>query len=255
MALVHIDDVVVELGQRRVLSSASARADAGQLVAIIGPNGAGKTTLLRLVAGLLRPLGGAVRCNGFDPARAARVEVARFLAFVPQHYRLAFSFSVEEVVLLGRFATQRGLGLASAADRDAAQAAMQSCEVAALASRRFDELSAGEARRVVIAQALCQGASCILLDEPTAALDPAHARALFTMLRRRCAEGLLAIVVTHDLDLALRYADQLWLVAEGTIAEQGAPADVLRSPRTERAFGTAFHLGVLPSGQRFAVPA
>jgi iron complex transport system ATP-binding protein len=255
MSLVSIDRAAVELGGRRILTDASASADVGQLVAIVGPNGAGKTSLLRIIAGLVRPVAGQVRCQGIDPAVAPRRQLARFLAYVPQHYRLAFGFSVEEVVLLGRFAAQRGLGLPSAEDRAAAVAAMAACEVTGLARRRFDELSAGEARRVVIAQALCQGATCLLLDEPTAAFDPAHARALFAMLKARCAEGLLAIVVTHDLDLALRHASAMWLVAEGTIAERGAAHEVLASRRTEAAFGTRLHLGELPDGARFVVPA
>jgi iron complex transport system ATP-binding protein len=254
MSLVSIDHVVVELGRRRILSDASATAEAGQLVAIIGPNGAGKTTLLRTVAGLMTPTSGEVRCHGVDPARTPRRKVARFLAYVPQSYRMAFGFSVEDVVLLGRFAAQHGLGLPSAEDRAAANAAMEACEVSELADRPFDELSAGEARRVVIAQAICQGATCLLLDEPTAAFDPAHARALFAMLKARCAKGLLAIVVTHDLDQALRTASAMWLVADGTIAERGSPRDVLAAPRTQRAFGTALHLGELPSGVPFVVP-
>ncbi|HRC58516.1 MAG: ABC transporter ATP-binding protein [Myxococcales bacterium] len=254
MPLVSVDRVVVDLGAKRILSEVSASAEPGQLVAIVGPNGAGKTTLLRAIAGLCPVSSGAVRTSGVDPWTSPRKIVARSLAYVPQHYRLAFSFSVEEVVLLGRFAAQHGLGWPSEADRAAATAAMDACDVAALAQRRFDELSAGEARRVVIAQALCQGASCLLLDEPTAAFDPAHARALFAMLKERCAAGLLAIVVTHDLDLALRTASSMWLVAGGTIAERGAPQDVLAARRTQEAFGIGFHLGVLPSGAPFAVP-
>src|SRR6201999_4346785 len=122
----------------------------------------------------------------------------------------AFPFIVEEVVLLGRYASQRGLGLPSQADLAAARAAMHACDVAHLAQRRFDELSGGEARRVILAQAVCQGAKCLLLDEPTAGLDPAHARAVFEMLRAQCDAGKAAIVVTHDLDLALRYGRTMW---------------------------------------------
>jgi iron complex transport system ATP-binding protein len=255
MSLISIDRVVVELGGRRVLTQMSASAEAGQLVAIIGPNGAGKTTLLRTIAGLLRPSSGRVQCGGLDPSRAHRRHVARVLAYVPQQYKLAFAFSVLDVVLLGRFAAQRGLGLASIADRAAAFAAMDRCEVTEFAERSFDQLSAGEARRVLIAQALCQGATCLLLDEPTGAFDAAHARALFAILRQRCSEGLLTIVVTHDLDLALRNASTMWLVADGTIAEQGIPCEVLASRRTQQALGTSLHMGTLPDGQPFVVPA
>ena len=174
---------------------------------------------------------------------------------MPQHYELAFPFRVEDVVLLGRYAHQRGLGIASAADLDAARAAMAACDVGALAHRRFDELSGGEARRVILAQALCQGARCVLLDEPTAGLDPAHARAVFASLRARTDAGSAAVVVTHDLDLALRFGGAMWLVADGALAATGAPAEVLAHPATAAAFQLPIHVGALPSGQPFAVPA
>jgi iron complex transport system ATP-binding protein len=233
----------------------SASVARGELVVIVGPNGAGKTTLLRAMAGLVEPSGGRVRCMGHDPAKVARRRIARDLAYLPQHYELAFPFIVEEVVLLGRYAQQRGLGLPSEADLAAARAAMRACDVEALAARRFDELSGGEARRVILAQALCQGAKCLLLDEPTAGLDPAHARAVFEMLRTHCDGGAAAVVVTHDLDLALRHAGTMWLVAGGRLAARGAPADVLASAATREAFQLAIHVGQLPDGSRFAVPA
>jgi len=194
---------------------------------------------------------------GHDPLRAPRRVIARELAYLPQSYELAFPFAVEEVVLLGRYARQRGLGLAGDDDLAAARQAMAACDVAHLASRRFDELSGGEARRVIVAQALCQGARCLLLDEPNTGLDPAHARAIFELIRAQCDAGAraAAIVVTHDLDLALRHGGSMWLIAEGAIAARGAPADVLAASQTRDAFGVAIHVGELPSGARFAVPA
>ncbi len=244
----------IALGRRDVVRDVSAQVDAGELVVVVGPNGAGKTTLLRAIGGLVPPRTGTIRVLGRDPLRAPRREIARELAYLPQHYELAFPFAVEEVVLLGRYARQRGLGLAGAEDLAAARAAMTACDVVHLAGRRFDELSGGEARRVIVAQALCQGARCLLLDEPTAGLDPAHARAIFAMLRAQCAAGTTAIAVTHDLDLALRHGGAMWLIAGGRIAARGAPADVLASPATAAAFGVAIHVGTLPSGARFAVP-
>jgi iron complex transport system ATP-binding protein len=249
-----IAGVSVALAGRDVLRDVTAEVAAG-LVAVVGPNGAGKSTLLRAIAGLVAPRAGTVAIHGLDPQRAPRRELARTLAYLPQHYALAFPFAVEEVVLLGRYAHQRGLGLASAADLAAAHAAMDACDVRALAGRRFDQLSGGEARRVIVAQALCQGARCLLLDEPSAGLDPAHARALFALIAARCAEGATALVATHDLDLALRHADALWLLDGGALTARGAPADVLAGPAVRAAFGLPLHLGTLPSGARFAVPA
>jgi iron complex transport system ATP-binding protein len=250
----QLSEVEVALGGRSVLHGVTAEVGAGELVVIVGPNGAGKSTLVRTLAGLVTPTRGAVRAFGHDPARADRRLVARELAYLPQQYELAFPFVVEEVVLLGRYARQHGLGLASDADLAAARDALRACDVEALAHRRFDELSGGEARRVILAQALCQGARCLLLDEPTTGLDPAHARRVFELLRAQCDAGAAAVVVTHDLDLALRHGGLMWLVAGGGIAARGAPAEVLASPKTREAFALAIHVGTLPDGTPFAVP-
>ena len=251
----ELREVDVELGARSVLRGVTASVDSGELVVIVGPNGAGKSTLLRTLAGLVPPARGTVRAFGHDPSRADRRVVARELAYLPQQYELAFPFIVEEVVLLGRYSRQRGLGLASDDDLAAARQAMAACDVEALAQRRFDELSGGEARRVILAQALCQGARCLLLDEPTTGLDPAHARHVLQLLRAQCDAGAAAVVVTHDLDLALRHGKTLWLVHGGGIAARGAPAEVLVSAQTRAAFSLDIHVGALPDGTPFAVPA
>ena len=252
---VELTSVDVALGGTPIVRGVTSGVDAGDLVVVVGPNGAGKTTLVRALAGLLDVSAGTVRCFGRDPAAPDRRALAKELAYLPQQYELAFPFVVEEVVLLGRYARQRGLGIATADDLAAARAAMAACDVAALAARRFDELSGGEARRTIIAQALCQGAQCLLLDEPTAGLDPAHARAVFATLRAQCDAGTTAVVVTHDLDLALRHAQTMWLVADGRLAARGAPDAVLASAATQAAFGVTIHVGTLPGGDRFAVPA
>ena len=251
----QLSEVDVELGGRTVLRGVSAAVSAGELVVVVGPNGAGKSTLVRALAGLLTPSRGSVRAFGRDPARGDRRLVARDVAYLPQLYDLAFPFIVEEVVLLGRYSQQSGFGLASEEDLAAARAAMKACDVEALAARRFDELSGGEARRVILAQALCQGARCLLLDEPTTGLDPAHARNVFELLRAQCDAGAAAVVVTHDLDLALRHGGTMWLIADGCIAARGTPADVLASAATRAAFSLEIHVGTLPGGAPFAVPA
>jgi iron complex transport system ATP-binding protein len=255
MTWVQLTDVAVALGGRDVVRGISAHVGEGELVVVVGPNGAGKTTLLRAIAGLVAPRTGAIRVLGHDPVRAPRRVIAQSLAYLPQHYELAFPFAVEEVVLLGRYARQRGLGLASDDDLAAARAAMTACDVSELATRRFDELSGGEARRVIVAQALCQGARCLLLDEPTSGLDPSHARAIFGMVRAQCDAGATAIVVTHDLDLALRHGGSMWLLADGRLTARGSPAQVLATAETRAAFGVSIHVGTLPSGVPFAVPA
>jgi ABC-type cobalamin/Fe3+-siderophores transport system ATPase subunit len=268
--LIAVEDIHVGYGARAVLSGASATVAAGEIVAIVGPNGAGKTTLLRAIAGLIAPRAGAVRVFGVDPARTPRRALARRLAYLPQRYELAFPFTVGEVVLMGRYARAGRLRLESAADLAMARAAMERCDVAGLEDRRFDTLSGGEQRRTLLAQAFCQEAELLLLDEPTAALDPAHARALFTALVAERDRGAAAVVVTHDLNAAVRWADRALILAGGTadaaappgsvtrggaIVADGAPAAVLSSPAAARAFAIDIHVGALPSGARFAVPA
>lgn len=245
-------------GDAPVLRGASLAAEAGDLLCLVGPNGAGKSTLLKILGGLLTPRAGRIRCFGDDPGSAPRGELAKRLAFLPQEYRLAFPFTVRDVVLMGRYPHRRRglLQLEGDEDARAAEDAMAQCEVLSLADRRFDTLSGGERRRALLAQALCQRADALLLDEPTAALDPAHAIALFrALLSARRDRGQTALVVTHDLNLAARFSDRVLLLHEGRVTADGEPAEVLASAATARAFGAAIHVGRLPgSGEPFAVP-
>jgi len=210
--------------------------------------------MLRAIAGLLAPSAGRVRVFELDPAKTPRRALARRLAYLPQKYELAFPFTVGEIVLMGRYARRRGIGLERPEDLAAARAAMDRCDVTALEERRFDQISGGEQRRALLAQALCQAAELLLLDEPTAALDPAHARTLFTTLAAERERGAAAVVVTHDLNAAVRWADRVIVLADGRVAASGPPAEVLASEAASRAFALDIHVGALPSGTRFAVP-
>ena len=237
-----------------VLDGVDLAIGAGRITCLVGPNGAGKTTLLRLVAGLLAPTRGEVRVLGVDPAREPRRRLARRLSYLPQTYRLVFPYRVGEVVLMGRYA-HSPFGLERDEDVTAARAAMSRCDVLELADRRFDELSGGEQRRVLLAQAFCQASELILLDEPTASLDPAHALALFAALAaERDRRAATALVVTHDLNLAARAADRVILLHRGQVVADGPPVEVLSSAAATEAFAVRLHVGALPGGQPFAVP-
>ena len=251
----QLTGVSVALGDRWVVREVTAEVAPGELVAIVGPNGAGKTSLLRAMGGLVRCREGRVTVDGDDPTRLPRRQLAQRLALLPQRVQMAFGFVVEDVVRLGRTAHHRGPWLDDASDTMAARDAMMRVGVADLAERRFDQLSGGEQRRVLLAQMLCQGARWLLLDEPTAALDPAHARGLFEHLRTLIAEGEQgAVVVSHDLNLVARYASRVWLLQQGQLVASGPPAHVLASDLAARAFELDLHVGTLPSGAPFAVP-
>jgi len=249
-----LEGVSFSFGARRVLDDVSLTVARGELVCVVGPNGAGKTTLLRVAAGLERAEGD-VRLAHLDPRVHRRRVLAQKLAYLAQEYTVVFPFTVAEVVLMGRYPHRSSLALESEADVDAARAAMERCDVLALADRRFDELSGGERRRALLAQAFCQAAPLVLFDEPTASLDPLHALGVFRILREERARGQAALVVTHDLNLAARFADRVVVLDGGRVAAAGAPLDVLGAAEATRAFGVPLHLGHLPDGAPFVVPS
>ena len=251
--MIELASVSCAYDRAPVVDDVSVTIAAGELVAVVGPNGAGKTSLLRAAAGLMRPRAGTVRVDGRDPFTTPRRALARTLAYLPQRYELAFPFTALEVALMGRYAHQRGPGLDRTADLDAAMAALARVDAAALAERRFDTLSGGERRRVLLAQALCQGARAILLDEPTAALDPAHAIAVMNALGVERDGGGAIVVVTHDLDLAARHADRVLVLSGGRTLALGAPLDVFARADVAAGFGATLHVGALPDGGRFVV--
>ena len=245
-----LDRVSFAFGPRPVVNDVSFSLAAGEIVCVLGPNGAGKTTLLRLAGGLLPTTSGSVRLGTDDPRVLSRPLLARRVAYLPQDYSLAFPFTVADVVLMGRYPYHpRGLLRGeSGHDLDLAQAAMERCDVATLADRRFDELSGGERRRALLAQAFCQAAPLVLLDEPTAALDPAHALAVFRALKEeRDSRGASAFIATHDLNLSARFADRVLLLDHGQVRALGPPTAVLAGDAAANTFSVGLHIGTIPT--------
>ena len=244
-------------GPRVVLRDCSFAIGSGEIVAVVGPNGAGKSTLLRVLAGLLRPTAGTVALDGQDLTRMSRSALARRIAVVPQIFDTLFPFTVREVVALGRTARLGAFGRASAADVAAVDRAIDELDLDHLASRRIDRLSGGERQRAVLAMALAQETAVLLLDEPTVHLDPAHQIATLRLLRTLVAERALAVcAVLHDLNLASTFASRIVAIADGRIARDGAPKEVLSADLVRAVFGDALevvgrdgHPAVLPRVQ------
>ena len=219
--MIEVHGASIVLGGRPVLHDVSLRVDAGEFVALCGPNGAGKTTLLRTLAGLLP--GGHP-----DP---------RHIAYLEQGARCAWGLSVRQVAALGRMPH----GDADAAEIERALAA---CGVLALADRRIDEISGGEARRVMLARAFATQPQVLLLDEPVADLDPAAAHQIMRLLAAFSSRGGAVVAVLHALDLAVDYVSRLVVVQAGTIVADGTPAAVL--PRAAETFGMELQLDARP---------
>ncbi len=227
MSVFSADDLGVALGGRPVLHGLRFTVEPGEWVALVGPNGSGKTTLLRALGGLL-PHTGTLALDG-RPVRAwTPRDLARRLAFVRQRPALAFDFTVEEFVLLGRSPHRGWLEGFAAADRALAEAALAELDLGGFAGRSLGTLSGGEQQRVQLAQALAQEAGVLLLDEPTAHLDVHHQFGgmdrVATLAPRRTVAAAF-----HDLAFAARYADRLLVLDAGRLVADGPPRDVLTS--------------------------
>jgi len=196
------------------------------LVAIAGPNGAGKSTLLGIMAGLRHPYSGSCMYGEREVREWRRREFARRVAFLPQMFRLGFPFTAEQVVLMGR--TPYGGGwFESPDDFQFAEQAMSITDTLAFRDRDFRSLSGGERQRVVLASALAQRPETLLLDEPTTFLDLRHQISMYRLLAELGREGMLVVSVTHDLNLALQFADRAIVLDQGRVAADGAPREVL----------------------------
>ena len=215
---------------RPVLHGVDLRAAAGRLTCLLGPNGSGKTTLLRCLLGASAPTSGEVLLDGRPVGEYSRRRLARVMAYVPQFPTSAFAFSVREIVLTGRYAHTGPLGLAGRRDRAVAEQALKMTDTLTLADRTLDELSGGEAQRVMIARALAQQPQVLLLDEPTSHLDVRNQLVIYRMMVRLAHDWPMAVVcVSHDVNLAGRFADDLVLMRAGRVAAAGPPRDVIRA--------------------------
>jgi iron complex transport system ATP-binding protein len=222
--VIEVNRLTVTLGGRTVLRDVTLRGGAGAFVALVGPNGAGKTTLLRALAGVLPEAPG----QRPDPKR---------VAYLPQGARCAWGLTVRQVAALGRLPFGGG-------DNGAVEDALLVCGVQALAERRIDQVSGGQARRAMLARALAGRPRVLLLDEPVADLDPPSCHAIMRLLGDFSAGGGTVVAVLHALDLAAAYANRMVVLRDGVVVADGAPAAVL--PAAAAAFGMALQAGHVP---------
>ncbi|SMC25243.1 iron complex transport system ATP-binding protein [Andreprevotia lacus DSM 23236] len=241
-------------GHRTVLSGIDLTLPAGSVWGVLGANGAGKSTLLATLAGELTPAGGAVTLHGKPLAQLRSSELARQRAVLPQAPSLAFDLDVGSVVAMGAYPYPE---LSPAALHDLQQRTLAYADIADLGQRRYLSLSGGEQQRVQLARVLLQLLACkgrseyrlLLLDEPTANLDPRHQRQLLDAVAALARdEGIAALLVLHDVNLAARWCDRLLLLADGKAIAAGTPAEVLTPAHLEAAYGLPAHVLAHPDG-------
>lgn len=236
--MLTINDISVSYGNRAVLRDVSLELGGGQIIVLLGANGAGKTTLIKALNGTLPISAGEISLDKRPLTGISRREIAKNIAVVAQENETRFPITVLEFVLSGRFVHGGAFGWETDADIEFAERALNDCDLVGYASRLMNELSGGERQRVVLARALATGAKILLLDEPTANLDLAHQAMMFRLVRERSRScGASAVVITHDLNLAAEFADEILLLKDGRIAAKGAPSEVLTAENIDHVFG------------------
>jgi len=229
--------LTLRYGQKTVIDGVSLDVPSGEFVVIVGPNAGGKSTLLRGLARVMRPAAGVVRLGGDDIATLDAREVARRLAILPQMQQFDVDLVVEELVWRGRTPHHRPFRPATQADLAAVERAIEHARIEGLRERPLRSLSGGERQRAWLALALAQEPRVLLLDEPTTFLDLRHQVEVMEVLARLNQGGLTVIAVLHDLALASRYAQRIIAIADGKIALDGAPSEVLTPDALSRVFG------------------
>jgi iron complex transport system ATP-binding protein len=247
-------------GREAVIDDVSLELHAGEMLGVIGPNGSGKSTLIRLLSGVLRASAGAVAIHGTPIGAYPRRALGRAVAVVPQETLIEFPFSVTEVVLMGRSPHLGGFAFEGDRDLQVARQAMQRTGVLHLAQRSIHELSGGERQRVILARALAQETSVLLLDEPAAFLDIRHEVEIYDLLHDLQQEGRSILTVLHDLNLAALYCDRVALLKGGRLHRVGPPAEVITYQAITEVYETEVYVArnditgavnVLPLSRRY----
>ena len=237
MSIISAENINFSYAVKPVMERVSFAIDEAQIVAIIGPNGSGKTTLLKIINGTLFPDAGQMLIDGKETSRWSRKDIAQKVAIVPQETTVVFPFYAEEIVLMGRFPHLSNYRFEDKKDYRIVHEAMEKTDTLAFATRRYDELSAGERQRVLIARAQAQEPKVLLLDESTVFLDLKHQAQFLALLRQlNKAQQLTVIFVTHDINLAAQHADRIILLYTGKIYAIGKPAEVITAANIKEVY-------------------
>ncbi len=253
--VLEAERVTASFGARSVVRGVDLVVRPGELWAVLGPNGAGKSTFLRVALGLHPKDGGALRLFGTAVETWGRKALAQKVAWVPQHFEPVFGFTGLELVAMGRAPHLGTFGMTSEGDVQAAREAMEALDVAHLAHRPASQMSGGEMRLLVLARALVQRPELLFLDEPTAFLDLRHQVESLRLVRARVRQGLAAVAVLHDVNLAAAFADRVLLLRDGEVLAQGTPDETLDAKTLGELYGIPMQVARAEDGQALFAPA
>lgn len=247
--MVQLFDFCAGYGEKEILHSLDLQFRPGELTAVIGPNGCGKSTLLRSIAGQL-PTRGKLLLNSLDASTLSHSHRARQVAYLPQS-RPVPEMTVGQLVLHGRFPWLSYPRRYRGEDLAAAEEAMEAMGIRHLRDEYLSTLSGGTRQKCYIAMALAQDSPVILLDEPTAGLDLARRLDMLEQCRALAQRGKTMVLVLHELELALRFADRIVLMKAGAVAAEGTPEEILSTGEGERVFGLKIETVPTSNGPRY----
>jgi iron complex transport system ATP-binding protein len=242
-------------GKTKVINGISLAVRRGELLALIGPNGAGKTSVVKIMCRTMKPAAGTVEFEGQDVWQMRARDYARKVAHVRQSETLAWPFTVEQVVLMGRYPHRGWLSAYTLEDRHAVDEAIELTGLQTMKGRALHTLSGGEAQRAMLARALAQNPELLILDEPVAHLDIKHQIEVLNTARSFTTRGLSVVICLHDLTLAALYADRVALLEHGVVRVEGSPEHVLNKSDLEEVYGTPVLVGRFPGINRLTINA
>lgn len=252
--MLRVDRLNFGYNGRLVLQDIWLEIRPGQMTALLGPNGAGKSTLLRLLNGTLKPSAGQITLNGVNLYRLSPRQTARQIALVEQAAKLAWPYTVTQVLKLGRFPYRGWLAPYTHQDLEIVQQVLHQTDLWPLRHRPLHTLSGGERQRALIARALAQQPRILLLDEPSSNLDINHQLKLLEFVQSLAVEHNLAVVIAiHDLAMAARYCHRLMVLHQGRVHADGPPEQVLTPALLKEVFGVAAQLYRDPFHQQWAL--
>ena len=217
----------------------------GELFNVVGPNGAGKTTLLYLLGGIIKPQVGRVLLDGISLTSFKRQELARIMTIIPAESNIAFDFTVYDIVSMGRYPYHSPLASLTSHDREIIMEAIEQTGLMKYVHKVFNQLSSGERQRVLIARALAQKTSILLMDEPTVHLDIHYQSDIYRLAQSLAHEKNLSVfMISHDLNYTSMYSDRIMLMHEGRIVKIGTPDDIFQPELISDIYGAA--LSVFP---------
>ncbi|MBE6472487.1 MAG: ABC transporter ATP-binding protein [Coriobacteriaceae bacterium] len=253
---VKVDNLSFSYGAHRVLDGISFEVPEGTLVNVLGPNGTGKSTLFRCILGLNRAYKGTIVVNGKDIRSLSIRERAREMAFIPQSHKPIYDYDVIDVVLMSSGAGSGVLFSPKGSDLERAHAALERVGIGFLAERPYTRISGGEQQLVLIARALAQNASTIIMDEPTSALDYGNTVRVLSCVRQLAEDGLTIIQSTHQPDQAFLYADKTLVLHEGGILAYGEPKQTITAELISKIYGVDVEVNSLYDDKvRVCVPS